>query len=618
MMDMFIIQKVTGDRGRSIVAKKGKYTFVASGNIPVLYNGMSNNLDIEKRQKKGGRGTYWQVLNYNLILTDRNKKILSNNNVDVAEYEKTLRIHRKIKDKGYSWYEASLRDNDYYTTLPFALADTLHHETKNDATDMKRIEAINRLVMKYGRKHRMCAYDMDAYFRLFEHFENKGAYPPLCDSIKTMAFTLPSFDVRKGKIVDFEIDFKAQYIIKDIKKRVRVSSNILPKDHIENYKATLKDDECTPEQLKVLDCLCTSSPCIITGGAGTGKTSIIDKVIKCYTSTHNAEDILLVAPTGKAARRLEDRTGFPASTIHKALRRSLDTNLNGTDDEADNTASVLHDAFVYYNQERKLPHKLVVVDESSMIDTELMYDLLAALDVNSKVIFVGDHNQLYPVGYGEPFFDFLEMIKVYRLTKNHRQSSDTDILGVADYILNDSHKIPDLLNCSGKGVKIKEIDFKDVPRYMGRDEEGVQMISPYNLFNDMINDYLKKGKKRFNAGDKIIMCRNTPEYSNGEIGRVIETYSYDSPCGESMMVNIGGRKLRVMRSDYDDINLAYAITIHKMQGSEDERIIVFIPEKDGNFVDRRMLYTAVTRARKTLEIYYVKKPDILESGVRGA
>ena len=288
---------------------------------------------------------------------------------------------------------------------------------------------------------------------------------------------------------------------------------------------------------------------------------------------YKKKNVLLIAPTGKAARRLAEKTKMPATTIHGALRKVPD------------------DDYVFYNSKNLLPYRLIIVDESSMVDTSLMYDLLSAVEKSSKIIFVGDHNQLYPVGYGEPFFDFMKTLEVYRLTINHRQAEGTDILK------NALAGMP--LEC-GRGVTVRHISFMEIGNLLTRDED-TQIISPYNDLNRQINAFLRKGEEQLNEGDKIMTIRNTKSYCNGDIGTVVSANS------KGVTIEIEGKRIVVKNSHRKDITLAYAITVHKMQGSEAKRVMVFLPEND-SMVDKRLLYTAVTRAREELEVYYYTNP----------
>ena len=179
---------------------------------------------------------------------------------------------------------------------------------------------------------------------------------------------------------------------------------------------------------------------------------------------------------------------------------------------------------------------------------------------------------------------------VYRLTINHRQAEGTDILKIANAV-KDGGTIT-----SGRGVTVKHIGINEIGNVLTTDKD-TQIISPYNELNNRINTLLKVGEHDLNIGDKVMLTRNTNDYCNGDIG-TITNISED----HTFTIQIEGRTVSVANKHADDITLAYAITVHKMQGSESRKVILFIPEYSN--IDKRMLYTAITRAREELEIYY--------------
>lgn len=548
-----------------------------SGNFPDLYTGMVIGLTVD-----GNTAT-----DYELELTGKNIGCLQRFSIDVEEYKSTLQKHLRLKEKGIEWRIAALNndvpDDNVYDCLPFPEADKVHKEMINNPTDAKRMKALNKETLEIARSnHRKIAYSIEEYLGYFSEAEREGAYQQLMIQLKVLTLKAESYSFRDGKVWDNEMKRKEDFVRQNIQDRLETDYPLCVPYEIENFIDRLDEEGSflCDEQKNAIWSLDNSLPCIITGGAGVGKTSVIKAVIECYANYYGRERILLIAPTGKASRRLAQKTGLSAMTIHRALRKVPD------------------DDFVFYNAENPLPHRLIVIDESSMIDTALMYDLLSAVNPSSKIIFVGDHNQLYPVGYGEPFFDFLQVLHkfkcVYLLKENHRQEEGTDILAAAEDVLA-GRQIH-----SGRGVIVRDVEWDDIPNLLPKgDTEDVQIISPYNDFNAKVNHYLCKGDDELNVGDKVIALKNTKEYCNGDIGYIV---AKDIRKG-SFTVDFEGNRVVIKKTHKSDISLAYAITIHKMQGSEAERVIVFIPKHD-NFVDKRMLYTAVTRARKQLEVYY--------------
>lgn len=544
---------------------KSRKSFRVVGNIPELYHGMIIQMELDEKNN---------VLDYDLILDNRNIVALEKASVNPDEYRTVLERHLILKKDGIGWNTARLSLEEIYSVLPFGEADKVHKEMIDDAKEPTRMEAINCKIIQNARNKRKIAYGIEEYLSYFSAVEQEGAYQQLMISLKMLCLQAERYGLKNGTVWDSEMKSKEDYIHENIQKRLNLEYELLTEQEINDFIKSVKDKGLENEQLQTLWGLRTSLPCIITGGAGVGKTTVIQTLIDCYTKYYAKKNILLVAPTGKASRRLAEKTNMPASTIHKALRKNPEDN------------------YTYYSAENKLPYRLIIVDESSMIDTSLMYDLLSAVEPTSKIIFVGDHNQLYPVGYGEPFFDFMKKLEVYRLKINHRQKEGTDILKNANNILQ-GKKLE-----NGEGFQVKTIDFDDIGEIVLSNNENTQILSPYNDLNAQINAFLRKGEADFNVGDKVMTIKNTKKYCNGDIGIVTKING-----GGTITVDIDGREVAITKAHREDLVLAYAITIHKMQGSEAERVIVFVPEND-RLIDKRMLYTALTRAKSQLELYY--------------
>lgn len=552
---------------------------VISGNLPAMYQGMTLYIELSpESNRKMSLANDYQVI-YGKETLNAFKKA----DVDIETYKQCESNHKLVKHKGIGWEEAQTCSDNLYDILPFEEADKIHKEMVNNPSDKKRLDAISKKVIENARNRRKIAYGVSEFLSYFDEVEQAGAYEVLLTSIKMLCLQAQEFGFKDNHIWDTELKMKKDFVNTDIRSRISDEFNLLAESEIDGFIDTVSE-QYAQEQLDILHCLRNSCPSIVTGGAGTGKTTVIKLIIECYTYYYNNDNILLVAPTGKASRRLASKTDMPASTIHKALRKTPD------------------DDFVFYNFYNPLPHKLVIVDEASMISTELMYDLLSAIDRQSKVIFVGDHNQLYPVGYGEPFFDFLDILPVFELKINHRQQEGTDILREANNALQGKP----LKN--GRGVYVSNIEFDDIGEILqSRKDEGenpdLQIISPYNEMNAAINRFMRVGVDNLNENDKVILVRNTKDYCNGDIG-YIRKISRDG-----MIVDIDDRTIHITPANYKDVKLAYAITVHKMQGSEANTIIVFIPQDDRYMIDSKMMYTAVTRARKELYVYYYPSPE---------
>ena len=549
-----------------------------TGNLPELYQGMFIDLTLDNDYQKKTRF----VTNYKVDFSEEKTiEALKKADVNINSYRRNVEEHEIFKDEGISFKDLSKGIEHIYAIRPFPQADRVHAEMVDNPLDPVRLKAIISEMFAVTRKQ-FISFDMERYLDLFNNVQLQGAYEPLTIPEMVNVLAMDDFEIKDLLIWDKELKEKEEFVRKNIKERVRSEYRLLSQSEVNRYKELVRDKNLEEEQINVLDCLTISSPSVITGGAGTGKTTVIKTIIDCYDFYYTNAEILLIAPTGKASRRLAAKTGMPASTIHKALRKTPE------------------DDFIYYNERNPFPHKLIIVDEASMIDTSLMYDLLCAIDEHSKVVFVGDHNQLYPVGYGEPFFEFLEELETFKLIKNHRQEENSDILLQAENVLNEK-KLSE-----GRGVNIWNICTRDIRGMLDNEfpineRESTQILSPFNEFNHVVNGICKRGQDDLNINDKVILITNTNDYCNGDIGFITEI----TPDG--IEIRIEDRKVFVEPSHYDDIRLAYAITVHKMQGSESDRVIVFLP-KDRS-VDRRMLYTAITRARKQLDIFFYFRPD---------
>ena len=545
-----------------------------TGNLPLVFNGMTIELSLKDNF----------VLDYQLQLTSRNIAILDKNHEDIRKYSEALNRHAVLKGHKCGWSVAEQNLDKIYDMLPFKEADLVHKSLVDNPLDEKRLACISRTIREIARGHSEISYPLDKFLYYFERVEKMGSYEPIGVGNKLKVIQDSCYSYTNGVLYDKEIYEMEQEIRNNILSRKDNLYDLMTEDEIKRFIASAKDRGLAEEQINVVNCMQTNEPTIITGGAGCGKTTVIKTLIDCYSVFYNKEFVLLVAPTGRASRRLAEKTALPASTIHKALRKTPNDN------------------YVYYNENRPLPHRVIIVDESSMLDTELMKALLSAAEASAKIIFVGDHQQLQPVGYGEPFFDFMNpedkdlYLHIFRLMLNHRQDEGTDILRAAQEAL-EGKEIH-----SGEGVIVKHITYEEIGNYLTVDR-NTQIISPYHKLNDEINTYLCRAREdeHFTVGDKVMTIRNSDDYCNGDIGYV------DRFTEEGIVLSIEGREVTVPFEDSGDIVLAYAITVHKMQGSEADCVKVFIPNGD-RCINPRMMYTAITRARKQLELYYYDEP----------
>lgn len=359
---------------------------------------------------------------------------------------------------------------------------------------------------------------------------------------------------------------------------------------------------------------------IITGGPGTGKTTIINAIVQLYIRLNNINprDVLtkiaLLAPTGRAAKKISESTGLPASTIHRYLKWNKETNE------------------FQINEYNKNYHKLIIVDETSMIDTFLFYSLLQGINHNIKLILVGDSNQLPSVGPGMILNDIINSNLFTHIPLEHiyRQSENSYIPVLAREIKNRSID-PDFTNqkddynfLKASGPTIKEMIKKIclMSNEKGLNENDIQILAPMykgengidnlnvllqNIFNpkDKEKKEIKYGDVIYREEDKVLQLVNDPDNNvfNGDIGYIKNITTVQAPTKRDILtIDFDGNQVLYNREDLNNIKHAYAITIHKSQGSEFSHVIMPISKSYYKMLYNKLIYTGVSRAKKSLVI----------------
>ena len=352
---------------------------------------------------------------------------------------------------------------------------------------------------------------------------------------------------------------------------------------------------------------------IVTGGPGTGKTQLIKAILEAWEKLYPDEQISLCAPTGRAAQRMAEVTGKEASTIHKLL------DFRPYQDEPS------------YNASHTLSSDLVIVDESSMIDVELFRYLIMAIRQRATVILLGDSDQLESVGPGAVLRDLLDPendIEKSRLVKVFRQAAQSKIIENAGKIRNGNTdlSVGDDFHIYKSASALQTIQtVRDLTgKFRNGDPYAMQVLCPtrkgkagINALNEVLQDWLnggtqgiKAGNREFRTGDKVLMNTNNASvgYYNGDIG-IIKNVNPDE-----MTIQIRDEEITLLREEWDDVELAYATTIHKSQGSEYDTVIIALPAEYPLMMARNLIYTAVTRAKK--EVHIVYEEDMLQRSVR--
>ena len=351
----------------------------------------------------------------------------------------------------------------------------------------------------------------------------------------------------------------------------------------------------------------TSPVSIITGGPGTGKTLTQRAILELYRELYPAEEVLCCAPTGRAARRMEEATGFPASTIHRAFG--------------------IYAGDGYERCEPETPEAgLVLVDEASMIDAYLAEKMLSALPPDCRLVLVGDCDQLPSVGPGAVLSELIasRCIPVVRLERIYRQSRGSRIVTNAKLIRSGNLALE-------YGEDFQFYESSDLERsaelleklYLRELEEfgvdNVALLTPFrqktatcvNALNSLLRDKVNPpgkgkpeaahGKRRFRLGDKVMQLKNYEQVSNGDVGYVT---GIGSDGGDAVLtIDFGdGRLMEYSGDELDMLTLAYASTIHKSQGSEYKSVIINLQCAHSVMLVRPLIYTAVTRAKERVII----------------
>lgn len=430
-------------------------------------------------------------------------------------------------------------------------------------------------------------------------------------------------DIYDSRLYQAEV-LLAQRIKHFLNYQINNGYNISDVEKILNKISIENNIEYSEKQLEAIKAALKENIVIITGGPGTGKSTIIKAIIEAFTELYPSETIkekiALLAPTGRAAKRLTEVTKHQGMTIHKFL---------GYEGHG-----------IYrYGPNAKVDCKILIVDEFSMVDTTLAARLFASLEDDVRIIIVGDVDQLPSVAPGEVLADLINSkeITTIKLDKIHRQASDSTIISLAHSInhgiipenilekrhdrnfinMQDNNIIPNIIKVidsamiSGMNL-IKDIQVL-VPMYKG--EIGINAINSklQERFNPSNGQEIKHMGRFFRVNDKVIQLVNRSEKKvmNGDIGYVLSLdYQNGEYQGLTVMYDFGS--VDYLKDELEDLTHAYAISIHKSQGSEFDLVIVPFSFKYFIMLKRKLIYTAVTRAKK-----YLIMLGSIESLVRG-
>jgi len=389
-------------------------------------------------------------------------------------------------------------------------------------------------------------------------------------------------------------------------------------------------------QLKAIELAAGSDILALTGGPGTGKTTTVRGILMLFDAL--GLKTFLCAPTGRAAKRLTELTGREAATIHRLLGANLDENGN---------------PIFEHDEENQLSADAVIVDESSMIDILLMHALLKAMKQNSRLVMVGDIDQLPSVGPGNLFADIIrsDVVPVVSLTEIFRQAKDSGIVGCAHNVNsgimpNLTEKYPDLFFMRRESEEliaetVAQLYSERLPKNMGIDPSQIQVLSPTRkrasgtvALNELLREKLNPrsavkrekqvGDNIFRTGDKVMQIRNNYDILwespdklfngmgifNGDVGVIKDI----DPGREIVTVDFEDKMVVYNFDQLPELEPAFAVTVHKSQGSEYHAVILAMTPAAPMLLTRSVLYTAMTRAKELLVI--IGSPAVFEKMVQ--
>lgn len=580
----------------------------------------------------------------NLILVPTiTKKQIDMLHNTLLEYESSYQIILYLTELGFSTKESMLIYNKYksktidiitnnlyqliydLSDLTFKKVDTIFLKKENNLTDSRRIEAVIIYVM-----NEMCNILGHTYLLIEDIYVN--AVKVLTTQIEKEDFInnlnnliLSSKIIKEEeKYYLFEMYDAEDYITNRIKYLIN-KEDIKYKKLDEKIFALEKSNKIkyNDEQLTAIKSSMNKHFLVITGGPGTGKTTIIKTIVDLYQDVNKLSysslinEISLLAPTGRASKRMSESTSIPASTIHRFLKWNKENNKFAV------------------NEYNKSDTKLVIIDEASMVDVNLFFSLLKGIKKDTRIILVGDYFQLPSVGPGQVLKDIIEsdVVPVVKLNYLYRQNEGSNIINLA-YDINNGNIGDNMFETKSDLFfsdidsslvldKIKEIctlhkknSYKDfqvlVPMYKtvnGIDNLNKNIQEIFNPKSSNKNEYVL-GDVVYREGDKILQLTNMPDENifNGDIGII------NCIDKKEIVIDFDGNLVRFTPSNFNKFKHGYAISIHKSQGSEFKNVVIPVVNGYGKMLYRKLYYTAVTRAKKKLyivgELNALKKASI--------
>lgn len=453
---------------------------------------------------------------------------------------------------------------------------------------------------------------------------------------KTLASTAIEGEIKEGNILAETIEGQILvYLTALHKAECGIAANLLrlqmgagPWAHIDQAKVipwveTKAGIELSQSQKRAVALALSNKVLVITGGPGVGKTTLVNSILKIISA--EGAEILLCAPTGRAAKRLSESTKLEAKTIHRLLE--FDPKING----------------FKRNRDNQLQADIVVVDEASMIDVVLMNQLLRAIPDKTALLLVGDVDQLPSVGPGAVLADTIasDVIPVVRLTEIFRQAASSKIIVNAHRInagqmpkkAERSEELSDFYFIAAEtpeeiSTKLIQVVSQRIPKRFGLDQiKDIQILTPMNhgglgtrslnvelqkILNKAGGPQVSKFGSNYGVGNKVLQTVNNydKEVFNGDIGTITAVDMEES----ELLIDFDGREVKYDFNELDEVSLAYAASIHKSQGSEYPAVVIPLATQHYMMLERNLLYTGVTRGKKLVVI--IGQPRALAMAVK--
>ena len=523
--------------------------------------------------------------------------------------------------KKYSMNTMDIIDNNIYDVrddieISFDELDKIARNKGYELNDERRLEALTINMMNV-----LTFNNGDTYLYFDEMYEYMKKHT---DNIEEDTFEYILLKLSKQSKIF--IDKNKYYLYEHYEAETYITNrlaklNDMPRRKLPKLETKIKVLEDTnnivydPSQKEAITKALNNNLTIITGGPGTGKTTIVKCIVKLLLDIYGIKEqkIALLAPTGRAAKKLMDTTGIPAYTIHKYLCWDKEANLFQVDEAHPNL------------------QEYIIVDESSMIDTMLLSSLLKGTTLGAKYIFVGDYYQLPSVSQGQILKDMIDsnVLDVIKLNCLYRQTEGSYIINLAHEIKNKElskkylEKTDDynFISCSDTQILDMVKDIVEKALEKGYHEKDIQILAPLyktkngiDNLNKVLQEIMNKPSKNkaeitsgdiiFREGDKILQLVNDPDnfISNGDIGYIEKII----PAGKSkskkneVTINFDGTMATYTPKDFINITHGYAISIHKSQGGEFKLVIIPFTPSFKRMLYNKLVYTAITRAKEKL------------------